>query len=66
VPLTAAQLVAPDAVNCCVLVSATLTEDGEMAGGMLLWSVTFAEVEPAELEAVTVSAPDAGIVPGAV
>jgi hypothetical protein len=66
VPATAAQVVAPAAVNCCVFVSMTFTEAGEMTGGALSSSVTVADDWPAAFFAVTVSVPEAGIVPGAV
>ena len=42
-PETAVQVVAPGAVNCWVFVSITVTDVGEMAGGMFVSSVTVAE-----------------------
>jgi hypothetical protein len=67
VPATAAQLVAPAAVNCCVFVNMTLTDAGEMTGGVaFVRSVTVADDCPTELIAVTVSVPEAGITDGAV
>ena len=67
VPAIAVQLVAPDAVNCCVLVSMTLTDAGEMTGATtFVRRVTVADDWPAEFFAVTVSVPEPGITDGAV
>ena len=65
-PATAVHLVAPGALNCWVFVSSRVIDDGEMTGAVMVFSVTVAKEEPAAFEAVTVSFPEGGIVPGAV